>query len=140
MDAQEFQHLMRVAVMERARAIAVAEKRFREVISSLRQIQELSNRKDIGLPSNYAPLRHGDVVARVKQALADMPDTFTLGDLAKHVHKQDGTAFAINNKAISIAVKRLVGREVNLLEKGKGRKGSKYQKSMSPKLTISLAG
>lgn len=140
MEAKEFQHLMRVADLERARAIAAAEQKYRDTIAALRRVMELSERKDTVLPPDASPIRHGEISLRVKRALAEMPETFSLRDVVKAVHKQDVSGGTINNKAISVSLKRQLGRQLELLEKGQGKRGSRYRKVAEAGRPTSLAG
>lgn len=135
MDSSEFQRLMGMAVCERARAIAVAEKHFEERVQALRHVRELALLAASQL-QEPAPLRRGDVIARVKIAVAGMPEVFGLRDVVKSIESQQMGSGKISTKAISSAVKRLVGERLEVVERGKGKRGSRYRRlaTQSPEM------
>lgn len=128
MDDSEFQHLVRIAFAERAKAIAEAEARFRERMEGIRQARELSSIAEAKRLNSPVTLPYGEVASRVKRLLSSMPETFTLADVSKAVHEQDAFGAGAANKAISVVLRRMIGDGLELLEKGQGKRGSKYRK------------
>jgi|SRR5579863_3965059 len=139
MKPEEFQHLMRIAVLERARAIAAAEQRYRETVESIRKVQSLYAQRDSTILPDARPLRHGDVASRVKLAIGQVPDVFMLSDLVQAVRAQDVTGSTIKSTVISSVAQRLVGQQIEVIERGQGKRGSKYRK-LVPKEALSLNG
>lgn len=127
MDSVLYELLMREAVAERARAIHAAERQFSESVAAIRMTRALAE-KSGGNRSGVSILRHGDVVTRVRMALTHMPESFFLRDLVAVVHQQDDVASIISAKAVSSAITRLVGDDLELVERGKGKRGNKYRK------------
>lgn len=126
-------------MLERARAIAVADQRYRETIESIRKVQALFEQRNETLPPNAEPLRHGDIASRVKSALLMLPNVFNLADLVQAVHAQDVTGSTIKSTLISSVAQRLVGEHLEVIEKGQGKRGSKYRKLISAE-AMSLTG
>jgi len=116
---------MGAAILERARAVAAAERRFQERVAAIRTIKELS------IDEPQPPLRHGEVMARVKLAVLNMPDVFNLRELVRSVRERDAIGSRMSAKAISVAVKRLVGQFVDVCETGRGKRGTRYRRTVS---------
>ena len=129
MDDSEFQHLVRIAFKEKAKAIAAAEARFRERIESLRQARELFEIEEVMRKSGLAALPYGEVSSRVKRILSTLPETFSLADVTKAVREQDAFGAGADNKAISVVLRRMVGDQLELIERGQGKRGSTYRKT-----------
>ena len=136
MDDAEFQHLVRIAWKERAKAISDAEARFRERIASLQKTRELAALAEAQSGNGAVSLPYGEVASRVKRLLPTMPDTFTLADMARAIRQQDAFGAGAHNKAISVALRRLINDQIELVEKGQGKRGSTYRKLKTNSMTL----
>jgi hypothetical protein len=140
MDEVEFQRLVRVAFQEKARDIAQAEARFQKRMESIRQTRELSAIADAKRENEAVSLPYGEISLRVRRVLPSLPETFTLADVAKAIHQQDAFGAGADNKAISVALRRMIGDHLELLEKGQGKRGSRYRKLIEETPKMSLVG
>jgi hypothetical protein len=132
MDACEFQILMRRAVAER-KTISAAEQHFQQQVAAIRAVREMSETAEPVPPSDSVrvpAIKRGDAIGRVKLEVFNMPDVFNLRELVRAVHARDLAGRNVSTKAISAAVKRLVGRYVEVQEIGTGRRGTCYRRTV----------
>jgi len=128
MDEKEFHHLRQVALFERARALAVAEQTYQDRLKALEQTLKLS--EVAAARATSPPIRHqrGEIAARVRQAIRSLPEAFSLRDVANTVNADLDAISRIRPERISSAVKRLVGHEIQIEERGAGKRSNKYRK------------
>ena len=79
---------MEVAALERARAIAVAEQRYKDRIRALQDVKELAVLVETYRhPSERA--KRGDVVTRVREVVDSMPPEFSLRELTRSANSDE---------------------------------------------------
>jgi hypothetical protein len=135
----EYQRLFRAALAERAKAIADAEERFRARVEAIRATRELSAANSAVLGKRARILPYGTVSLQVKKLLPTMPNEFRLADMANAIRATDPLGQGVENKAVSIALKRLVNINLELVETGTGRRGTKYRK-LETETNLPMAG
>lgn len=112
----QFQLLMQLIAAERESAFEEADRVFRERLRAIEILRDLSQR----IKLEPKTLRRGEVVDRVKAAVWKMGQTFSLKELCAVVGDD------IESKSVSGALRRM--GEVQVLEKGRGKRGSTYAK------------
>jgi len=141
MDSGDFQRLMRVAVQERAREVAAADKKYRDRVDAIQKVWELAK---IEVPGEQdveeEARRHGELMARVQEAMKALDGDFTLHHVLatireRHPRQSDW----IKPASVSAALKRLTGIELDLVEAGSGKRASVYRRrveEIGPHLTL----
>jgi hypothetical protein len=131
MDRDDFESLVRAAQREHSKAIAAAEETLRRRLDAIKATMELAEistaRREAEGVMTIKP--RGSLVWEVKTAVSGMGETFTLRDVINQIRDwHNGDGHSIKPKSVSAALKRLVGKQLAVVENGSGKRGTNYRK------------
>ncbi|WP_166831025.1 hypothetical protein [Thalassoroseus pseudoceratinae] len=147
MNQSEFEKLMADVERERERAIAEADKEYRQNKDALERVRRLTQRygQSVSVPEqtveNSLHLNASEtcndnewsqltIIERARRSLKSVPKEFSVRDVAEIIEKAGAEA---DRTSLSGALARLAeDGEIVLLERGSGRRPSSYTMPQSP--------